>query len=40
MSNVNFTRVARNYPLIKIDSSGGIDEMLDELKGKLPVKLI
>ena len=40
MSNVNFTRVTRNYPLIKIDSSSGIDEMLDELKGKLPVKII
>ena len=40
MSNVNFTRVTRNYPLIKIDSFNGIDEMLDELKGKLPVKLI
>lgn len=40
MSNVNFTRVTRNYPLIKIDSSNGIDEMLDELKGKSPVKLI
>ena len=40
MSNVNFTRVTRNYPLIKVDSSNGIDEMLYELKGKLPVKLI
>ncbi len=40
MSNSNFTKVTRPYPLIKIDSSNSIDEMLAELKGKLPIKLL
>ncbi len=39
MSRVHFTKVTRNYPLIKIDSSKEMTEMLFELKGKLPVKL-
>ena len=39
MSRVHFTKVTRNYPLIKIDSSNRINEMLVELKGKLPVRL-
>ena len=40
VTNIFALEQSRNYPLIKIDSFNGIDEMLDELKGKLPVKLI
>ena len=39
MSRVNFTKVTKNYPLIKIYSSNDINGMLVELKGKLPVRL-
>ena len=40
MSRVHFTKVTRNYPLITVDSSNNVNEMLTELKGKLPLKLI
>lgn len=40
MSMVHFTKVTKNYSTITVDLSKDIIQMLVELKGKLPVKLI